>query len=118
MRYRACATQHCISHYVVNGRRHHPEYKYVNLTARWADLGFDDSEEATVRDIYARKDLGTFAGEANHPWPLHGARSGWNEGQAAFVIPHAVTCCAGSLQEVRLQRPKLAAEAAGKHGAL
>ena len=32
----------------------------ASITAHWADLGLDDSAAATVRDLWARKDLGSF----------------------------------------------------------
>ncbi len=45
----------------------------ANLTVNWADLGLDGS--ATVRDLWARKDLGQFAsGYTAATVPPHGAR--------------------------------------------
>ncbi|MDR3773710.1 MAG: alpha-galactosidase [Terracidiphilus sp.] len=32
----------------------------ASITARWADLGLDESSSATVRDLWAGKDLGSF----------------------------------------------------------
>lgn len=50
---------------VVLFNRHHPEYPLHAITVRWPMLGYEGSDLAVVRDLYARKDLGNHAGTAN-----------------------------------------------------
>jgi hypothetical protein len=37
------------------------------ITVKWTDIGFPDDHPATVRDLWARKDLGTFKGGFTSP---------------------------------------------------
>ena len=48
---------------VVLFNRHHPEYPTNGVTVRWDMLGFNSCEDAVVRDLYKRADLGTHAGD-------------------------------------------------------
>jgi Alpha galactosidase C-terminal beta sandwich domain len=48
---------------VVLFNRHHPEYPLHDVTVTWDMLGYEGSEEAVVRDLFARSDLGRHAGE-------------------------------------------------------
>jgi alpha-galactosidase len=38
-----------------------------SITVKWTDLGFPLDRSATVRDLWARKDLGTFTGSYTSP---------------------------------------------------
>lgn len=51
---------------VVLFNRHHPEYPFNNITVNWSMLGYDDGETATVRDLYARSDLGKHSGKISN----------------------------------------------------
>ena len=42
--------------------RHNPEYRYHNMTVTWDQLGYAIDADATVRDLYEERDLGTFTG--------------------------------------------------------
>ena len=42
--------------------RHNPEYRYNNMTVTWEQLGYASDAEATVRDLYGERKLGTFTG--------------------------------------------------------
>jgi alpha-galactosidase len=48
---------------VVLFNRHHPEYRFNDVTVTWPMLGYVGCEDAVVRDLYKRSDLGTHAGE-------------------------------------------------------
>ena len=48
---------------VVLFNRHHPEYKFNDVTVTWPMLGYVGCEDAVVRNLYKRSDLGTHAGE-------------------------------------------------------
>lgn len=37
------------------------------ITVKWSDIGFPSDRSATVRDLWARKDLGTFTGSYTSP---------------------------------------------------
>ncbi len=50
------------------------QYPISNITVAWKDLGFDSDVEATVRDLHAEKDLGTFTEYFTGAVDIHDAR--------------------------------------------
>jgi hypothetical protein len=44
----------------------------ANITANWSDIGLSASASATVRDLWARKDLGTYQGSFSSEVASHG----------------------------------------------
>jgi len=50
------------------------QYPISNITVTWKDLGLDSDAEATVRDLHAEKDLGTFAESFTGAVDIHDAR--------------------------------------------
>lgn len=37
------------------------------ITVKWTDIGFPENHSATVRDLWAHKDLGVFTGKYTSP---------------------------------------------------
>ena len=56
------------------------QYPFSNITVFWEDLGYSSDMEATVRDLYAKKDLGRFTGSFT-------AAVGIHDGLALKIIP-------------------------------
>lgn len=56
------------------------QYPISNITVFWEDLGYPDDMEATVRDLYAKQDLGRFTGSFT-------AAVGIHDGLALRIIP-------------------------------
>lgn len=50
------------------------QYPFSNITVSWKTLGYDSDAEATVRDLFAEKDLGTFRGSLTLQVDIHDAR--------------------------------------------
>ena len=50
------------------------QYPISNITVAWKDLGFDSDIEASVRDLHAEKDLGTFTESFTGAVDIHDAR--------------------------------------------
>ncbi|BDA44947.1 Alpha-galactosidase [Coccomyxa sp. Obi] len=50
------------------------QYPLSNITVQWQDLGFEGELDATVRDLFAEKDLGTFSGSWTGVVGLHDVR--------------------------------------------
>ncbi len=50
------------------------QYPISNITVAWKDVGFDSDVEATVRDLHAEKDLGTFTESFTGAVDIHDAR--------------------------------------------
>ena len=50
------------------------QYPVSNITVTWKQLGFASDVEATVRDLHAEKDLGTFTEEFTGAVDIHDAR--------------------------------------------
>ena len=46
----------------------------MNITVHWEAIGYDSRAKASVRDLFAAKDLGTFEGELTLVVDLHDAR--------------------------------------------
>ena len=56
------------------------QYPFSNITVFWEDLGYPSDMEATVRDLYAKQDLGKFKGSFT-------ATVGIHDGLALKIIP-------------------------------
>ena len=56
------------------------QYPFSNITVFWEDLGYPSDMEATVRDLYAREDLGRFTRSFT-------AAVGIHDGLALKIIP-------------------------------
>eukprot|EP00891_Asterochloris_glomerata_P004554 jgi/Astpho2/4554/e_gw1.00067.147.1_t len=56
------------------------QYPISNITVFWEDLGYPNDMEATVRDLYAKQDLGRFTGSFT-------AAVGIHDGLALRIIP-------------------------------
>ena len=50
------------------------QYPISNITVTWRDLGYPPGAEATVRDLHAEKDLGTFTHAFTAAVDIHDAR--------------------------------------------
>jgi alpha-galactosidase len=50
------------------------QYPISNVTVEWSALGLNASCKCTVRDLFARKDLGTFSRSLTLPVDIHDAR--------------------------------------------
>lgn len=50
------------------------QYPIVNITVEWETLGLEAGREYTVRDLFAKKDLGTHSRSLTLPVDLHDAR--------------------------------------------
>ena len=50
------------------------QYPVVDITVHWEDLGFKADTKASVRDLFAAKDLGIFEGSLTLAVDLHDAR--------------------------------------------
>jgi Alpha galactosidase C-terminal beta sandwich domain len=61
---------------VVLFNRHHPEYKFNDVTVTWPMLGYVGCEDAVVRDLYKRSNLGTHAGEQQPRYSVPDRRIG------------------------------------------
>jgi hypothetical protein len=45
----------------------------INIKVSWDQIGLETGGEYKVRDLWTKKDLGTFKNGFNHPIPMHGA---------------------------------------------
>lgn len=50
------------------------QYPISNITVTWRDLGYPSGAEASVRDLHAEKDLGTFTHAFTAAVDIHDAR--------------------------------------------
>lgn len=50
------------------------QYPISNITVSWASIGYPSGAEATVRDLHAEKDLGTFSHAFTAAVDIHDAR--------------------------------------------
>ena len=50
------------------------QYPISNITVTWEDLGYPSDAAATVRDLHAEKNLGTFTGSFTAAVDIHDAR--------------------------------------------
>ena len=44
----------------------------ADVTANWSDIGMDATKQATVRDLWQKKDMGTMTGSVKASVPSHG----------------------------------------------
>jgi alpha-galactosidase len=55
-----------------NRHTHASPFANDTMSFSWSDVGLSDEEDAMVRDLYARQDLGTYRGLFSAGVPLHG----------------------------------------------
>ena len=70
----------------------------ASITVHWSDLGLDDSSSATVRDLWARKDLGSF--NSSYSATVAVERRGHGRRPRPRRQTHHVHCC----QRCRLRK--------------